>query len=359
MFLHPAMVLLEAFGFCQTAVQIISSIQIVTVFAERYQRRQKWHNFLFADDDNLELQTWDQLAAARMRHAAVQMQRLTRGFLGRKAAELLLREVSEKNFVRQDAARQLQPVIRGFLVRRHTSFTVGSYLSRNGYKPTRCLGQGGYGQVWLARGATGDFAIKRQSRAGAEHEHAMLQRARGPGVVQCMEHFVGGCWGFLVLAVGSTTLAHRLRAGRICKQCGPMILGQFFQALARIHAVQMIHRDIKPCNVIFRGHDLAIIDFGHASVSENGQFSGRFGTQGYAAPEIRSGKTYTVAADVYSAGVLSREVLIASHGSWAQVESPHRGLISRCAGFPARRPSAEEVAFLFCGWLGLEVCCGH
>ena len=229
------MVVLEAVSYCQIAVQIACSFQIVAVFAERLLRRKLFSDFLFSNG-SCEVETWIQ---HKSRTAAVQIQRLIRGFLGRKAADGLRHELAEKEFARKDAALQLQPVISGFLARnRQTSFTMGSYLWKNGYAAVRCLGQGGYGQVWLARGATGTVAIKRQSRAGAEHERDMLQRARGPGVVQLIEHFVSGCWGFLVLELGSMTLAHRLHLGNMCVQRGLVILGQLFSALSHIHALQ-------------------------------------------------------------------------------------------------------------------------
>ena len=144
------------------------------------------------------------------------------------------------------------------------------------------------------------------------------------------------------------TLAYRLHLGNMCVQQGLVILGQPFTALSHIHALQMIHRDLKPSNIIFtQDHSLIIIDFGHASVSQTAEFLGRYGTQGYAAPEISSGNCYTQAADIYSAGVVARDIAVASWSEWSLVEVRVRSNISRCTCSPRLRPSAQAMTKLF------------
>jgi serine/threonine protein kinase len=127
--------------------------------------------------------------------------------------------------------------------------------------------------------------------------------------------------------------------------------------LAYAHAAGLVHRDIKPHNLL-TGHDgrVKIADFGIAhsldgvAITKTGTV---LGTEGYLAPEQRRGEAVTPATDMFGLGVtlhqlLTRRVPDAEPGR--AVPQPFRRTIARCIDpDPANRPRAEELALELAG----------
>jgi serine/threonine protein kinase len=108
--------------------------------------------------------------------------------------------------------------------------------------------------------------------------------------------------------VPGENLAERLERGRgvDCEQLGRELLS----ALANIHAAGILHRDVKPANVIVEpGGTAKLIDFGIAlprdatALTRTGLV---LGTERYAAPEVLEGEPATERSDLYSCGVVLR-----------------------------------------------------
>ncbi len=199
------------------------------------------------------------------------------------------------------------------------------------YRPVRPLGSGGNGSVWLARDEqTGlDVALKIIAREGkaaarAEREALAAKRLRHERCVRAYD--VGHDSSHVYIAyeyVPGRTLREALRAGALSDEEAVEVAAQLLDALAHAHRTGIVHRDVKPSNVLVedREDDLAVrlLDFGLA------QFDGADtltavgdvpGTLAYIAPERLAGDEATPESDVWAVGVVLWEALADKHPFW-------------------------------------------
>lgn len=223
----------------------------------------------------------------------------------------------------------------------------------------RCIGEGAYGQVWLARNTIGLFhAVKVifKNRFGTEEPYQRAFRGiqKFMPVSRSEKGFVHilhvgrndlGGYFFYIMEAGDDqdalqridpdsyqpkTLASELkRRGSLpVRECLPLMLS-ITEAVHQLHLHRLIHRDIKPANILFlNGHPkLADIDL-VTDIASQGETS-RIGTQGYMAPEGPG----TPAADVFSLG---RLLYVALTG-----KSP-----DQCPELPTRIGSDDDASCL-------------
>lgn len=190
-----------------------------------------------------------------------------------------------------------------------------------GYVIESLLGHGGMGVVFRARNVALNrpVALKVLSPVHAEvdefrerfvREAALLAAVDSPHIIQIYEHGEqDGCLFIATQLVPGGDLADRLR------QQGPLTLeqaidltGQVASALSDAHAAGVIHRDVKPNNILLRDDDGRLhgylCDFGIARGDDTGltQTGAVIGTFGYLAPERCLGQDASPASDVYSLG---------------------------------------------------------
>ena len=147
-----------------------------------------------------------------------------------------------------------------------------------------------------------------------EREAQLLASVNDPGIVQIFD--VGSApEGLYYVAelVDGESLADRLRRGPLAPAAAADIAEQLARALASAHAQRVVHRDVKPANVLI-SHDgrIKVGDFGIARLAEgtsDGGLATIVGTPLYMAPEqARDGAT-SPATDVYGVGVVLYEML--------------------------------------------------
>jgi hypothetical protein len=177
--------------------------------------------------------------------------------------------------------------------------------------------------------ASRDVALKivpREGKAGsrAEREVEAATRLRHPRCLRALalerdDRHVYVAYPY----VAGSTLREHLRGGGLDDATAIEAAAQVLEALAHAHAKGIVHRDVKPANVILeQGGDVSVrlLDFGLAQLDEAEPLTAVGdvpGTLGYIAPERLAGGDATGAADVWSVGVLLWEALAGRHPFWA------------------------------------------
>ncbi|WP_330464978.1 serine/threonine-protein kinase [Micromonospora zamorensis] len=118
---------------------------------------------------------------------------------------------------------------------------------------------------------------------------------------------------FVVMEMlGGHTLEQRLAAGPLPPRAGLRVCAQVASALAAAHDQDLVHRDIKPGNVMLTPTGAKVLDFGIAAAAGESEidFEGRLlGTPAYLAPERLEAGEVLPACDVYALGLLLHRVL--------------------------------------------------
>ncbi|MCB9451522.1 MAG: protein kinase [Anaerolineaceae bacterium] len=92
------------------------------------------------------------------------------------------------------------------------------------------------------------------------------------------------------------------------------LLTQMLQALAYLHRRRVIHRDLKPKNVLVTHDQVKVLDFGLSTGGDQpGDSVSTAGTLAYMAPEVMTGGALTEAADLYAVGVIGYELFAGRH----------------------------------------------
>ena len=112
------------------------------------------------------------------------------------------------------------------------------------------------------------------------------------------------------LARGGDLMRSITRRKRYCEFDGRALAREFLQAVHYIHECDVVHRDLKPDNLLLDSadndsHGVRVADFGFAKkLNRNGRLKSRCGTPAYVAPEICVGVDYGKGVDVWSCGVI-------------------------------------------------------
>jgi serine/threonine protein kinase len=187
------------------------------------------------------------------------------------------------------------------------------------YALDREIGRGGSGAVWLARDEVlgRSVAIKRiglppgasaYDVSRAEREARISAQVNHANVVSVFDFVNDGEHTWLVTEyVEGTTLAQMIRdRGRLTSEEAAPLLLQTADALAAAHGLSIVHRDVKPSNILIGLDGTAkLSDFGiaravaDASLTQTGLVTG---SPAYIAPEVATGASATTASDVWSFG---------------------------------------------------------
>ena len=195
-----------------------------------------------------------------------------------------------------------------------------------GYDIEGEIGEGAMASVYLAtqRSLERKVALKVMAAALAADPHfcerflregKTLARLSHPHTVTI--HDIGNVGELYYMAMEylpNGTLKERIAAGMTPEQ-GVTLIRQIASALGYAHAQGLVHRDVKPANILFRADGTAVLsDFGIAkSLDDRTQFTQAgfaVGTPSYMSPEQARGQEIDGRADLYALGVVLYEILV-------------------------------------------------
>jgi hypothetical protein len=250
-----------------------------------------------------------------------------------------------------------------------------------GYHLLTRLGEGGMGVVHLARKPGGErVALKvlrphivgdDEARARLAREVSSLRRIRSKWVAEIVD---ADPWGPVPFVATRYVPGYSLHDQ--VQEEGPVrgpdliwLARSLAEGVASVHAAGVLHRDVKPSNVLMEGRTPILIDFGLARVADDPKLTHTgwlLGTPGYLPPEILHGDDATPASDVHSWGAT---VAYAGIGGSPYGSGPSMAIMDRVRrgdhdltglpaalrevidaaldADPARRPSLDQIR----GWL--------
>jgi serine/threonine protein kinase len=182
------------------------------------------------------------------------------------------------------------------------------------YRLLARIGEGGMGVVHVAEGADGRrVALKvlrphvvgdDEGRQRLAREVSSLRQVHSPHVAEVLD---ADPWGMTPYIVTRYVPGHSLY--ETVRRDGPLPLAdlayagrRLLDAVRDVHAAEVLHRDLKPTNVVMEGRAPILIDFGLARLAEDPRLTATgwlLGTPGYLAPEMLFGDPATAATDVH------------------------------------------------------------
>ena len=249
------------------------------------------------------------------------------------------------------------------------------------YTLIRKLGTGSTGAVWLAQAPHGAIvackilhpSMRNNRRVVGQliKEADILAQLEHPNITQQIEICTQGSSAYLVMEYVDGQPLHELLGSQTRR--GRHFAGGTIRALFRplcaaveyAHANQIVHRDVKPQNVMVvdtgDGPSVKMLDFGHARLLEGSIFDAttdgrRRGSPMYMSPEQINGRPATVKSDIFALGIVLFEMLTL-HRTWVRddqdrplpafsepvpaAENTVASVLSRIAGAP--RPSVRGL----------------
>jgi len=232
----------------------------------------------------------------------------------------------------------------------------------------RLLGEGATGRVYLATRTDGhqvalkvlrrDLSANPTFASRFAHEARAAATVEGRHLVPILDTGAADGWSYLAARfIPGGSLADRLVAGPLSVGESVRVARHVGAGLDALHAVGLVHRDVKPSNVLLAEDGTALLtDFGlakgpaYTALTMPGQL---MGTVDYLAPELIRGGQATAASDLYALGCLVHECLagvppFAGSGvlglARAHLEQPPPDLATLRDGLPTALPAAVRVA---------------
>ncbi|CCK25029.1 serine/threonine protein kinase [Streptomyces davaonensis JCM 4913] len=246
-----------------------------------------------------------------------------------------------------------------------------------GFRLLRRLGAGGMGVVYLGRDDEGTLAAVKvirgestddqdfRARFGREADLARRVSSRWVVPVLAADAEADEPWLATAFVPGPSLVEAVAEHGPLPAATARSLGRRLAEALADLHAAGLVHRDVKPANVLLALDGPRLIDFGVARSEDDTALTASgmvVGSPGFLSPEQARGQTATAASDIFSLGGVLAYALTGRppFGSGAPeallyrtvhdepdldgIDDDSRTLVARClAKEPEDRPTAEEL----------------
>lgn len=215
------------------------------------------------------------------------------------------------------------------LAARMEAHSLGAKVRIPGIKVLRLIGEGGMARVYLAarEGEDVPLVVKILRREVLKNktalqrfmeEYALVERIQSRHVARIYDHGQSEEHAYLVMEFFEGGDLMKRLAGTALEPGEAMrIFRELMFALGDIHEKGILHRDLKPQNLMFRQDGtLAILDFGiakHIDAIDRTKEGEVLGTPRYMSPEQVQGRALDLRTDIYSAGVLLYQMLTGQH----------------------------------------------
>ncbi len=231
--------------------------------------------------------------------------------------------------IRELTHKTIERTIRPEVAARMEGQSLGTRISIPGIKVLRIIGEGGMSRVYLAsRDGDDDPLVVKILRSEVMgdpkaierfiEEYALIERMRTRHVARIFGHGQSDGYAYLVMEFfDGGDLNHRLKGAALPPDEALQIFRELMFALGDIHEQGVLHRDLKPQNLMFRRDgSLAILDFGiakHVDSIDRTKHGEILGTPRYMSPEQVRSLTLDLRTDIYSSGVLLYQMLAGRH----------------------------------------------
>ena len=231
--------------------------------------------------------------------------------------------------IRELTATAVERTVSPDLAARMEGHSLGAKVRIPGIKVLHMIGEGGTARVYLASRENDDeplvvkilrheIVLNKKALERFMEEYAMVERIQSRHVARIVGHGNYDNYAYLVMEFFEGGDLNKRLAGQAVP---PPEALRFFRelmfALGDIHERGILHRDLKPQNLMFRRDgSLAIVDFGIAkniAAADRTNAGEVLGTPRYMSPEQVQGRALDLRTDIYSAGVLLYQMLTGRH----------------------------------------------
>lgn len=188
-----------------------------------------------------------------------------------------------------------------------------------------------FGRFWLLKGLIPEMRESLSARRMLQKEFELHSRLLHPHIVRvtALEEIPG--LGICIVEewVEGDTLARLLSSGTLSKKERRRILGEILSAVGYLHSAGVVHRDLKPQNIMVKkkGGGVVLIDFGLADSDDYAELKQAAGTDGYISPEQLTERKTSITDDIYSLGVVMKELY-----------PEYSRIAAKCTGAVGKRP---------------------
>jgi serine/threonine-protein kinase len=237
---------------------------------------------------------------------------------------------------------------------------VAQHLLAGRYRLVERLGAGGMSVVWRAydevlgrpvavKVLAPRFAADPESRDRIRGEARAAARLSHPNITNVYDYSEsdepgGRTVPFVVMElVEGVSLEQRLGPGALPWRFAVEVCAQVAAALAAVHVRGLVHRDVKPANIMLTPDGVKVVDFGVSAIAGSApEPDGRvYGTPAYLAPERLDGTPANAASDVYALGLVLYRA-IAGRLPW-DADTATQMLTAHCYVEPEPLPAIEGL----------------